>query len=384
MNIKTSFNILIVDDTVNNLQLLCQLLQDNPSYMLNVARSGDEALKMTNNNDFDLILLDIQMPGMNGFEACAKLKADPLKKHIPIIFLTAQTDKETTIKGFELGAVDFITKPFNSTELKIRIQTHLDLKSHRDNLEKLVAQRTVELQKALEQVNSDNKVKEEFLSTITHEMLTPLNGIKGMANLLLSTPLNSEQDSYLHLLSDSGNNLQEIVEDILDFTMISSGDIDMTITEVNPRHFLEESCQVSKMQAEEKDLSFNFNFCDNLPSTVHCNAYIINKAIVQLLSNALKFTLEGSITIAAYTETNGNDNFLVVQITDSGIGFSCDNYQNIFKKFTQLDSGQNRKFEGTGMGLTICKDLLKLIKGEITVKSEEGKGSCFSLRAMIR
>ena len=192
--------ILIVDDNPHNIQVLGKLLQEN-RYEIEFATNGEAALEWLNTRQFDLILLDINMPGMNGFEVCRKIRSNPDMNNVPVIFLSADTERESILKGFELGAQDYITKPFDSRELLVRVRTHLVLKDSLEKLEKLnrsleekVTERTHQLKEAnvnLEALNLKlldlDKAKSDFLNLISHEIRTPLNGIIGPLELLKDT-----------------------------------------------------------------------------------------------------------------------------------------------------------------------------------------------------
>jgi signal transduction histidine kinase len=342
--------ILIVDDTVRNLRLLCTILGEE-EYKVNVARNGVEALEMVNRNSFDLILLDIQMPVMDGFQTIKKLKEMPSTQNIPVIFLTAQNDKEQAVKGFELGAVDFVTKPFNTTELKVRIKTQVELKQHRENLEGAVKERTEQLEIAMRQLNSDNRAKESFLANISHEIRTPLNGIQGMTSLLSSTELNEEQQNYLKTLKYSTGYLSKIVEDLIDYTELNSGIAETNFEDFNLVDAIKSCCEIYNYRTAEKGIDFEVDFATDFPELVNGDRTMLKKVISHLLSNALKFTEEGHIKLYAATE----EDLIVITVTDSGIGIEGDDFEKIFHKFTPLDSSSSRNYEGVGMGLAICK-----------------------------
>ena len=372
--------ILVVDDTVRNLQLLCEILGEDSSYKVNVARNGVEALDMVERINFDLILLDIQMPVMDGFETIKKIKEMPQCKDTPVIFLTAQIDKQQTVKGFDLGAVDYITKPFNSTELKVRIRTQIELKKHRENLENAVQERTSQLETALKQLNVDNKAKEEFLATMSHEIRTPMNGIQGMATLLKTTPLNEEQSDFLSTLQNSTDYLKKIIDDIFDFTLIHSGDMKTEDEEFDLKKTITSCCELYRFRCEEKRLNFFINFDSSVPQIIEGDKTTLQKVLSHVVSNALKFTPNGSIRV----NTSLSDSNLVIKVVDSGIGIDEKDFEKIFMKFTQLDSTSNRNYEGTGMGLALCRELLSLHGGCIEVESKVGGGSTFTISMKVK
>ena len=374
---ESESNILIVDDTVKNLQILCEILGEEGCYRVNVARNGREALEMVNRVNFDLILLDIQMPIMDGYETCKRLKSNKLTSDIPIIFLTAQVDKESIVKGFESGAVDYLTKPFNNMELKSRIKTQIDLKKHRDDLESLVSDRTSRLNEALQKVNVDMKAKEQFLANMSHEVRTPLNGVIGMASLLEKTYLDEEQSYLLTTLVNSAKYLQTIVDDIFDYTLLNTGSLAVDAVNFNPKSAVSKCTELFRFRCEEKGLTFDLNFSEKLPMTLNGDMKKINRILSLLLSNGLKFTESGGIGV--YVTYNFDKSDLVIKVSDTGIGINDHEKDIIFEKFQQLDSSTQRSFGGTGMGLALCRELLNLLEGSIEVESDINSGSTFTI-----
>ena len=246
------YNILVVDDTIKNLQLLCCLLQENSDYLVNVARNGVEALDIVKKINFDVILLDINMPVMDGYETRQKLKADEAYSHIPIIFLTAQSDQQSIFKAFLCGAIDYLVKPFNGRELSMRVKTQLELKAHRDNLESLVEERTSKLAKALDDLTRSSKIKNEFLATMSHEMRTPMNGIMGLSSLLAAEDLTVEQSSYVHNIQKSLNQLQFIVDNLFEYTFLESGEAITSEKEIVVTDLVNQLTKATKDASEEK------------------------------------------------------------------------------------------------------------------------------------
>ncbi|MCX6327928.1 MAG: response regulator, partial [Bacteroidia bacterium] len=214
-------SILIVDDNPHNLQVLGKLLQEN-KYEIEFATNGEAALEWLKAKQFDLILLDINMPGMTGFEVCTKIRSNPDLNNVPVIFLSAETERESILKGFELGAQDYLTKPFDSRELLVRVRTHLILKDSLEKLEKLnksleekVLERTQQLKETNEKLEALNlklidldKVKAEFLSLISHEIRTPLNGIIGPLELLKEPVSTGEISDLVEVLDISVKRLE--------------------------------------------------------------------------------------------------------------------------------------------------------------------------------
>lgn len=354
-------HILIVDDTINNIRLLCEMLQAQKELRINVARDGLEALEICDKVNIDLILMDVQMPRMNGFETSKILKSKPATQNIPIIFLTAQNDKEHILKAFEIGAVDYVTKPFSNYELISRINTHLELKQHQDHLTELVEKRTKDLTEALEKIKANARAKDEFLATMSHEIRTPMNGIQGISLLLSDTNLDETQREYLDMMRHSSDYLRHIIDDIFEYTLIHTGDIKVHHELISPKEFFEESIKVFKFRAQEKCLDFKLDISSNMPRFLTLDAVKLRSVIDHILSNALKFTSIGGVKVSIECLDDGSS--LYMSFTDSGIGISKENVKRIFEKFTQVDSSDSREFQGTGLGLALCRDLIELMGG---------------------
>ena len=222
------FRILIVDDVPKNIQVLGNILI-NEEYQISYTQDGYHALSLIRKNKFDLILLDIMMPEIDGYEVCKRIMANPETASIPIIFLTAKADKESVIKGFKYGASDYITKPFNPEELLSRVRTHLELKYKKEILENInfeleqkVQKRTAELSAANKKLLTLDKAKSDFLNIISHEIRTPLNGIQGLTDLLTDSMDKKQQLNYIESLKDASDRLVKFSETALLITSLST------------------------------------------------------------------------------------------------------------------------------------------------------------------
>ncbi len=364
------FQILVVDDEAKNVQLLGSLLKDK-GYAVEFAISGTEALNWVNNKQFDLILLDIMMPVMNGFEVCEQLKPSKNSKDIPVIFITAKTEVEDIVKGFELGGVDYLTKPFNFPELLVRVKTHLRLKL---SMEKF--------NKSKEMAEAADRAKSEFLANMSHEIQTPLNSIISLSELVTSRVSDKKLKTYIDTINITGKGLSTLFNDILDLSKIEAGKLELQYSPVNPKLLFTELKEVFELDISKKNLQFKIEVDPQLPPTLLLDELRLRQILFNLMGNAVKFTEDGFIRIAAKQinlDTRNNSIDFVISVEDSGIGITNEAKDIIFEAFTQFSPDRIKKFAGTGLGLTIAKRLLDMMNGEITLKSTSGLGSTFEI-----
>jgi len=375
--------ILIVDDAPENIDVLNEVLHD---FRRKVTTSGESAISIANtNNPPDLILLDVVMPEMNGFEVCRTLKGNPNTKDIPVIFMTSLSDEEDKVKGFQAGAVDYITKPVQPKEVLARVETHLslhllrrELELHNRLLEDKVLERTKELQIAKEKAEESSKLKSNILLLMSHELRTPMNGILGLTQILNEEINNILLKRYLDMLYSSGIRLKNSFEAILNLSHIEFGNQEIKKTKIDVKSKLSETIETYREQAERKKLQLIF-LCDDTINDFKTDEVMFKTIINNLLNNALKYTHKGKIEIALATEVvEGNKN-LVIKIADTGIGIPTDKFDIIFEAFRQVDEGMGRSYEGTGLGLSITKKYCELLKGSIRLESEVMKGSLFTI-----
>lgn len=369
------YKILIVDDIPKNIQVLASNL--NPAfYSVAFATSGETALKYTSSTLFDLVLLDVSMPGMDGYEVCRQIKSNAGYKDIPVIFITAFNDKENIVKGFHSGAVDYIAKPFNTEELLARINTHLELKDKRDKiasmneiLESKVRERTEELQNANVKLNVLQKAKSDFLTLISHELRTPLTGIKGFAEILNETVQENESKEYIKYLNDSADRLIRFSEAALLITSLKANNIELDPTEINIYKILEDLLQLTEDQLNKKDLTVELRVPEENFFTKG-DYQLIKKAVHNVLDNAVRFSKSGKkIVIDLHSENN----FTVISIADQGPGFSEEALKEIFNFFSTHDVLFHS--EGFGLGLAATKLILDLHQGKIEVANNHAGGA---------
>jgi len=374
-NIKKQL-ILLVDDNSKNLQVLGSLI--GRRHKTAIAENGREALNFANKRLPDLILLDIMMPRMNGFEVCKRLKASKITKEIPVIFLSAKSETEDIVRGFELGAVDYVTKPFRKAELLTRVNTHLRLRKSETALQQALRENLA----ARETAETATRAKSEFLALMSHEIRTPMNAIIGLSYLVLRTELTGQQRDYVSKIQSSGQTLLGIINDILDFSKIESGRLKMESAEFCLDDVLNHLTDTVGVNAAEKGTEFLFAIEPQIPRFLIGDSLRLGQVLINLANNAVKFTPDGEIIISAKLLDKRADTVqLRFAVQDTGIGISRENLPKLFQPFSQADSSMTRKYGGSGLGLVICKQLAEMMGGDIRVQSEPGQGSIFSFTA---
>jgi PAS domain S-box-containing protein len=533
--------ILVVDDSTANLQLLVNLLTEQ-GYTVYPASDGELALEFVQSTLPDLILLDIKMPGMNGFEVCQRLKADDRSASIPVIFLSALEDEHDKVKAFQAGGVDYITKPFQQAEMLARVRIHLrmreltegleqevdlrtkeltlankrleeeiaerkqiedelrklnndfvillentgdfiyfkdsdnrflfcsqtlanitghkswrdmigkddfdvfpeemariyreeeqvilnegkallnkvdpyfdaqggrrwvntnkwpvfddkevvvgifgisrditeqkqaeeELVQYKEHLEETVEQRTEELRLARDAAEAANKAKSVFLANMSHELRTPLNAILGFTQLMRQDhSLGSNQWENLEIINNSGDHLLRLINDVLEIAKIEAGKLQLEITSFNLHELVQEVSDMMRLKAQQKGLQLEQDQSSDFPRFIKGDEARLRQILVNLVSNAVKFTEQGGVTIRLSTKRNAVYH-LLIEVEDTGPGISSVDQQRLFKPFEQLslDSSQG----GTGLGLAIVKQFVQLMSGNISVESELGQGSLF-------
>lgn len=369
---------LIVDDIPANLKVLREVLEPR-GFRILLAPRGEVALKIARSEIPDLILLDVMMPEMDGFEVCRRLKNDSVTANIPVMFITAKDESEDIVKGLSVGGMDYVSKPFQAEVVVARSETHL-----KNSLMARALQRNnEELAIAKDAAERARSAQSTFLATMSHEIRTPMNSVLGMTALLLETPLAHEQRDFVETIRTSSRSLLGIINEILDFSKIESGKMTLESQPFNLDSSIEEILDILGSRAAEKNLDFAYLPEPGLPSTVVGDITRFKQILLNLAGNALKFTARGEVVITAQrlsSEGTGADASIIplhFSVRDTGIGIPREKQARLFQAFTQVDSSTTRQYGGTGLGLAISKRLTELMGGKMWIESEPSVGCTF-------
>lgn len=389
-DILKNSRILIVDDTPANIEVLTMLLSMEGYNKVENTTDPRDVLDLYLRFEPDLILLDLNMPYMSGFEVMEQLhQILDNQVYLPILVLTADASDTTKKKALAAGASDFLSKPFDLVEVSLRIKNLLytnylytQVKNHNMILEKKVKERTEELElineqlkEALEQAEAANRLKQAFLNNISHEIRTPLNGIIGFSHLLTDSSIGfNEKSDYLNIMQDSSTRLINTVTSFLDISLLNSGNMELMPTTVNPEILLLETYDRFTAACLKKKLDIKF-ITNNIPKsfTFVSDENMLRKILENLVDNAVKFTEQGGVEVG--TEIFSNQ--IKFYVKDTGVGISEEFKSRIFRSFNQESENITRNYEGLGLGLSIAKGLVELLGGEIGYNSEPGSGSEF-------
>ncbi|MDO6428268.1 response regulator [Thalassotalea sp. 1_MG-2023] len=370
-----NYHILVVDDDPINRQVLLNHL-NLKGYQLTEAASGKQALSLienaTDNSEqkarpFDLILLDIMMPKMSGYEVCNQIREWYSLNELPVIFLTAKNQVIDLVESFSVGGNDYLTKPISKHELLTRVENHLSLLDINRHLEYQVSSRTAELEKA-------TQAKSEFLAKMSHEIRTPMNAIIGLSHLAFKTKLDNHQKDLIGKIQDASQALLALINDILDFSKIEAGKMTIESVVMNIEALIKKTANICALKAHSKGLELVVRIAPDVPKQIKSDPIRLQQILVNLASNAIKFTESGHVLIEVKSTENSTLEF---SVSDTGIGLDENTMENLFTSFNQADTSITRRFGGTGLGLSICKQLTTLMGGKIWVDSQLGEGSTF-------
>lgn len=365
MNVNPSdYKILIVDDVVSNV-LLLKVLLTNEKFNIVTASNGAEALEQVDKERPDLVLLDVMMPGMSGFEVAQKLKANPETVEIPIIFLTALNSTADIVKGFQAGGNDFISKPFNKEELIIRVTHQISLVAAK----RIILAQTEELQRTI-------TGRDKLYSVIAHDLRSPMGSIKMVLNMLiLNLPIEKIGEEMYDLLTMANQTTEDVfalLDNLLKWTKSQIGKLKVVYQDVDLAEVAESVVEIFSMVAGLKKIKVRLE----TPATVEVNADIdmIKTVIRNLISNAIKFSNENSEVLVTVAEQDGR---AVISVKDSGCGIDSADQKKLLHTDTHFSTFGTNNEEGSGLGLLLCQDFVTKNGGKLWFTSVKGEGSTF-------
>jgi len=395
----TKHKLLHIEDEPDMQELVGQFLAEK--FIIATASSGLEGIKKAQEFEPDLILMDLQLPSMSGYEATTRIRSIDKLKNVPIVAVTGNNTKAEREKSLVAGCSGFIPKPIDWVKLVDQIEEYLFGKVEeiteqkrneyfRQYSEELVAklqERIEELTTANEEMkrlNNEleriNQFKDEFLANMSHELRTPLNSIIGFSEVLidgLTGDLNEEQEEFIENILSSGQHLLSLINDILDLSKIRSGQMELNQEKVSCPEFIEDIAHTVRGVMKSKEQEYTQHIADEI-TALWVDEKKIKQVLVNLLGNASKFTpREGKISLEVEKIVKDDVPFIRFAVADNGIGIKEDDYQMIFDEFRQVDGSHRREYEGTGLGLPIAKKLVELHGGSIWVESAITEGTTF-------
>lgn len=368
-NTQEPARILVVDDNEINRDVLARRLRQE-AYVLEMAGGGQHALDLLETQLFDAVLLDIMMPEIDGMEVLRRMKADDDLRHLPVIVISALDDMDSVIRCIELGAEDYLPKPFSPTLLKARVRACVEKKRIHDRERQLFEQ----LEENYAQLRALEQQRDDLAHMLIHDMRSPLSAnLTGLEMIEVLGPLNDEQRDCLQVAMRSGHNLLGLINDMLDTFKLEAGALQL-------EHSTFKICELVKKAVEQiasllidKNLQLQYEFEEALP-LMRGDENKLERVLVNLLSNAIKFTPHGGqITIVGYSNTNE----LSLAIRDTGEGIAPEAVDHIFEKFGQAQNRKAGHHNSTGLGLAFCKLVVEAHGGRIWVESMPGMGSTF-------
>jgi signal transduction histidine kinase len=360
-------SLLIVDDDKSNLLILIDILQTD--YTVYTAKDGEEAIKKAEKFLPDLILLDIIMPGIDGYETFTRLRELERTAKIPVIFITGLSEKGSEEKGLSLGAVDYVTKPFNSMVVKLKITHQMKI----INLQRA-------LTNAAEIAKNANEIKSAFIANMSHEMRTPMNAIVGLTGLILEEEdVPAKIKETLEKINTAGNTLMGLINDVLDISKIEAGKLELMPVQYDVASLLNDIITLNMIRIENKPVTFILDIADDLPKSLFGDDLRVKQILNNMLSNAFKYTKMGFVTLGVSADFAAANKCVWISfyVKDTGIGIREKDKVKLFSDYDQVDTSANREIEGTGLGLSITRKFVEMMDGEISVESEYGKGSIF-------
>ncbi len=386
--------ILVVDDMLVNRKIMAKYLrQGGFNGDILFAENGEAGLKQIGEHDPDLVLLDIMMPVMDGYELLQHIKENEKTRMIPVLMVTSLDDRKSKVKALEMGADDFINKPMDASELVARVKSLLRVKEYFKQVEEkneLLEKNIVQLEEANEKLKKLDQVKTDLTSTVSHELRTPITSVIGFAKMIkkrqedILFPVLYSNDvkvdktvkqlkNNIDIIISEGERLTLLINDLLDMVKIESTKIQFKEEPLCMNSIIQKALNATNSLLEESNLEIILELASDLPK-IKGDEDRLMQVIINLLSNAVKFTDEGSITC----RTVHKDDRIIVNVIDQGIGIAAEDIPKVFRKFEQVrSSNTGNRPKGTGLGLPICKEIVEQHGGSIYAESKPGQGSSF-------
>jgi signal transduction histidine kinase len=364
-------SILVVDDD----PVVCEVMRATLEYegfAVIEASDGIEGCRLYGEHHPDLLLVDLMMPHMDGYDLCRELRKHPESASVPILVVTSLDDLSSIARAFDAGATDFMSKPANWAILNYRVRYILRAEELRRNQERLISAKDI--------AEAANRAKSEFLANMSHELRTPLNAIIGFSSMLgdgMLGPLSEKHIEYAELIGSSGQHLLAIISDILDLARADADKLLLTEEIVEIDNVVKLGCEMVRGMADRSQVEFSTDIAPDLPPLFGDPAKL-TQILVNLLTNAVKFTKPGGRVRLKVAPQTGRG--IIFRVEDTGIGMAVEQIPIAFQPFGQIDTGFARKYGGVGLGLPLTKRLVELHDGTIEIESEPGKGTVVIVR----
>lgn len=367
----SEYKVLIVDDVMSNV-LLLKVLLTNEKYQIITSNNGKQAIEMVKTEKPDLILLDVMMPEMDGFEVAKCLKNDPETHEIPIIFLTALNSTADVVRGFQVGANDFISKPFNKEELIIRVSHQMSLIAAK----RIILSQTEELKRTI-------MGRDKLYSVIAHDLRSPMGSIKMVLNMLIlnlpSSVIGEEMYELLTMANQTTEDVFALLDNLLKWTKSQIGKLKVVCQDIDMAELVEGVIEIFSMIAGMKSINIKLNISQEL--VVHADIDMLKTVVRNLLSNAIKFSNQGSDISVTLEKKNQT---ALVSVQDNGCGIDEESQKKLLHTDTHFSTFGTNNEEGSGLGLLLCQDFVQRNGGELWFTSEKGKGSTFSFSIPLK
>lgn len=386
-----SVNVLIVDDDELDRRLVKLVLGKASNlirFAIDSAQTVTEALEKLVKSGFDIILLDLNLPDSRGTETVQKIFN--VAPDVPIVVLTGFDDEDAGLEAIRSGAEDYLVKGDGLEYTLVRTIRYaierkkskvslIEAKQELEQINTRLVRTTTKANELAAEAEKANAAKSQFLANMSHEIRTPMNAIIGFSEVLEEEPLMEQQKEYVKMILDSSKHLLVLINDILDFSKVEAGRMKVEAVECDIRALLANIESLLNPSAKHKHLDFKVDCDEHIPTSITTDPAKLRQCLINIVSNAIKFTEQGSIKLAVRLITKEDKPVVEFEISDTGIGIPADKQSILFKSFSQADGSTTRKYGGTGLGLAITKQFANLMGGDITVQSEAGKGSIFRL-----